>query len=738
MDHQRRLLLFGLSCFLILVGWGVIGPVLFPGMFPEPKPENQLAQKADDERAHNAKDRVSPGPDAETGVSPDADESPDPDGAAAEVAASATESESGAGTGQVAAASSPTATRAQLEQFPTKTVTLGSRDPDSGYALWVDVTSVGASVVRASLNDPRYIVETPPPKGQPRPQLAVVGNHVTDADTIAPLDPARQQLTLDLHVDAIDDALAQLDPAASLQSVNWQLVETVADADQPEITSQVTFAWNSDGVELRKVFELRRLSEEERAQPDAVDLLSHAYELDVTLEFRNLATEEKLLEYSLQGPVGLPLENVDNARKFRDLKAGFLAENGDLTTASLTAANLVKAAADDAIEAWTRPVRYLGVDVQYFAALIVPEEDQSRSPYFRRILPEVVDKATRPERSDVSFQMESQPLELKPGQPLAHQLTVFLGPKRTELLLPYDADGVIDHGWFAAIANTMEFLVKTFHGWGMPYGIAIIMLTVIVRGCMFPISKKQALSAKRMKELQPQLTELREKYKDDRQALAQAQMDLYRKANFNPFAGCLPVFLQLPIFIGLYRALSNSVDLRMAPFLWFDNLAAPDNLFTMPFSLPFIGSSFNLLPLVTMGLFWFQQKMFMPPPQNPEMELQQKMMSYMMIFFGFLFYHVPAGLCVYFIASSAWGMSERKLLEYLPEKPPRENNRPRKEGWLARKMKELQEIAEMQQQLQQQRDKGRQTHPHEASPHPTRPSGKTSRKRPGKGGGRRK
>ncbi|MBI1311752.1 membrane protein insertase YidC [bacterium] len=728
MDHQRRLLLFGLSCFLILVGWGVVGPFLFPGMFPEPKPKDQLAQKAGNERAAN--DKVGEADNSGTDTDLPAVSSAEGDAPANEPPSAA----SGESPAKAAGVTEP----AELEKFKTQVVTLGSQDPKSGYSLWVDLTSVGASVVKASLNDARYIVETAPPAGQPRAQLSVVGNNVSDAADVRAFDPDRRKLTLDLDLEAVDEALKSLDPKASLRSVNWEVVATTPDPEEPGITSSVTFACKAGGIEVRKTFTLHRLSQEESTQEDAVDLRSTPYELAATIEIRNLADEEKTLQYALQGPVGLALENAEHARKFRDLKAGFFAEGGGLTTASLTAAKLVKAADNDTIEEWTRPVRYIGIDVQYFAALVIPGGDQVQSAYFSRVVPEVVDEAEKKERSDISFEMVSTELTLPPKGNVTHDLTLYLGPKRTELLLPYGAEGIIDHGWFAAIANVMEYLVKTFHGWGAPYGIAIIMLTVIVRGCMFPISKKQALSAKRMKELQPQLTELREKYKDDRQALAQAQMELYRKANFNPLAGCLPVFLQLPIFIGLYRALSNSVDLRMAPFLWFDNLAAPDNLFTMSFSLPFIGNSFNLLPLITMGLFWFQQKMFMPPAQNPEMEMQQKMMSYMMIFFGFLFYHVPAGLCVYFIASSGWGMTERKLLEYLPEKKQPENVKPRKEGWLARKLKELQEVAEMQQQLQQ-RQKDRQPHPHEQSPHPiTAERDETKKKRPGRGGGRRR
>ena len=265
----------------------------------------------------------------------------------------------------------------------------------------------------------------------------------------------------------------------------------------------------------------------------------------------------------------------------------------------------------------------------------------------------------------------------------------------------------------------MTWLVKTFHAWGIPYGIAIIMLTVIVRGCMFPISKKQALSAKRMKELQPQLTELRDKYKEDRQALAQAQMELYRKANFNPLAGCLPVFMQLPIFIGLYRALSNSVRsahgsvsvVRQSGCAGQSDddvlLAAIHRKLIQPAAADHNGTV--LVPA----------KMFMPPATNPEMEMQQKMMSYMMIFFGFLFYHVPAGLCVYFIGVEWLGHGRTQAAGISAEKPQPENTKPRKEGWLARKMKELQEIAEMQQQLQQRQSlKDRESHPHDKSPHP--------------------
>jgi YidC/Oxa1 family membrane protein insertase len=140
-------------------------------------------------------------------------------------------------------------------------------------------------------------------------------------------------------------------------------------------------------------------------------------------------------------------------------------------------------------------------------------------------------------------------------------------------------------------------------------------------------------------------------------------MELWRKHNINPLGGCLPLVFQLPIFIGLYTSLNTAIDLRQARFLWIENLAAPDALFRLPFELPFsLGADFNLLPCITVVLFLVQQKMFMPPAVDEQQEAQHKMMNIMTVFMGVMFWHQPAGLCVYFIASSLWGIAERTML----------------------------------------------------------------------------
>jgi len=207
------------------------------------------------------------------------------------------------------------------------------------------------------------------------------------------------------------------------------------------------------------------------------------------------------------------------------------------------------------------------------------------------------------------------------------------------------------------------------------YGLAVILLTVLVRSCMIPLSRKATKNAQMMQKLAPEMKRIAEQYKNDMEKRGKAQRELFAKHNYNPFGGCLLMFVQLPIFIGLYRALSVDIELRQAPLIpglgWCSNLAGPDMLFYWENWMPgflaneaggWLGPYFNILPIFTIVLFLAQQKMFMPPATDDQSRMQQKVMKFMMIFMGFLFFRVASGLCVYFIASSLWGIAERKLL----------------------------------------------------------------------------
>ena len=261
-----------------------------------------------------------------------------------------------------------------------------------------------------------------------------------------------------------------------------------------------------------------------------------------------------------------------------------------------------------------------------------------------------------------------------------HTYRVFAGPKTEEALSPYRAailasyrkSSYIPGASYIAryvITPTLSFTyqvtrrVAALFGYDRGnYGIAIILLTLLVKLMMFPLGRKQALMAQRMQELQPHLKEIQEKYKDDKERLTKETFALYKKHGVNPVSGCVPALIQLPIFVGLWQALNTSVALRHASFLWISDLAAPDMLFRFPVEILFLGHWFNLLPFVVVGLMLVQTKLFAPPPTTPEAEMQQKMMKYMMVFMAFMFYKVPSGLGIYFITSSLWAIGERLLL----------------------------------------------------------------------------
>lgn len=562
----------------------------------------------------------------------------------------------------------------EAPKHPERPVVLGSLDPASGYFLQVELTTRGAAVEKVLLNDPRFKELADAGRA-----LAVVG------------DAPGELTTFETNVPAIDRQLRNAD----LASVNWEVVRG------SESPSGVTFRYVSpDGtLEVLKRYELPRIPNSEKIV--VRDENAKGYQLALKLTLRNLGEESQKVQYVLQGPVGVPLENLENLQKYRDIRVGFLEEGGGVRSEQMTSAELLEAVDKNEVETWKRPFKYLGVDVQYFAALLLPGGDQLQEPYVEEVRPVVVTRDKKNEvESDVSVQIVSQELALKPGAEVTHAWNLFTGPKRQELLEPLSAVDTVDLGWFALLVQGMLWLLHSLHDVGFPYWMAIIMLTIIVRGCLFPISRRQAMNVKKMKEIQPKLQELKKKHGSNREAMARAQMELFSKHNYNPLAGCIPLLFQFPIFISLYRALSVSIDLRRAEFLWIDNLAAPDQLFELPFVVPFLGwTHFNLLPLITVGLFIAQQKMYMPPPTDKEQELQYKMMNFMMIIIGVMFYKVPAGLCLYFIASSLWGMGERKMLDWqvkkkpIEELPPQDTG-PKKKNYFAAMMERLAEAAD--------------------------------------------
>ncbi|NQZ94578.1 MAG: membrane protein insertase YidC [Moritella sp.] len=225
---------------------------------------------------------------------------------------------------------------------------------------------------------------------------------------------------------------------------------------------------------------------------------------------------------------------------------------------------------------------------------------------------------------------------------------LWLGPKLQDQMgeLVEGLDLTVDYSWLWFIAQPLFQLLQFFHGLVGNWGIAVIMITFTVRGAMYPLTKAQYTSMAKMRLLQPKLTALREKCGDDKQKMSQSMMALYKEEKVNPLGGCFPMIIQMPIFISLYWALMESVELRHAPFaLWINDLSAQDPYYVLP-----------LLMGVTMYMI---QKMSPTQVQDP---MQQKVMQFMPVMFTFFFLWFPAGLVLYWLMSNVVTIIQQTII----------------------------------------------------------------------------
>jgi len=492
-------------------------------------------------------------------------------------------------------------------------------------------------------------------------------------------------------------------PGVRMLTAPWRVVQDKAKPDLVTFEYDLQRDMPNERLVVRKVFRLVQVDPTEAADPTA-----RAYHLEMHVEVVNKGVEPREVAYRLDGPTGLPIEGAWFASKIspngyifpkpvgmRDVAVSFLRNGNEYP--ELVSLNSIIDDEDEKLRWQDQPLVYLGVDAHYFASVLIPRQKDPNQVRFSQVMPlrvgPIPDEKSKRNRTNISCRVISEPLTLAAaGGTLNDEFEVFAGPKKPDLLAHYGLGSLVYYGWFGWVSKPMLQILHFFYSIVPNYGIAIVMLTVMVRLCMFPLSRKQALGAQKMQELQPEIKKITEKYKGNMEARTKAQQELFAKHNYHPLSGCLPAFVQLPIFMGLYRSLAVDVELRGAPLIsdsirWCSNLAAPDMLWRWQEYLPafiasetgWLGPYFNLLPCITIALFIWQQKMFMPPPADEQAAMQQKVMRFMMIFMGVMFFKVASGLCLYFIASSTWGIAERKLLpkvakphsgESLPPPPP--------------------------------------------------------------------
>lgn len=239
-------------------------------------------------------------------------------------------------------------------------------------------------------------------------------------------------------------------------------------------------------------------------------------------------------------------------------------------------------------------------------------------------------------------------VKVAPGTRVSNTARLYVGPKlRNEIETLAPGLGLtLDYGIFTVIAQPLHWLLSWLHSITGNWGWAIVLLVVIIKGVLFKLSEAQYKSFAKMRRVQPRIEALKERYGDDKQKFQMAMMELYKKEKINPMGGCLPMLVQIPIFIALYWVLLEAVELRHAPWIgWIQNLTAPDPYFVLP--------AINLLTM------WLTQKLSPTPGMDP---LQKKMMQVMPLVFGVMFAFFPAGLVLYWATNGALGLLQQWII----------------------------------------------------------------------------
>lgn len=363
-------------------------------------------------------------------------------------------------------------------------------------------------------------------------------------------------------------------------------------------------------------------------------------------------------------------ENSDSGRSYynRQAVAGFRKSGGDFFTERTSVSKINRE--KPFVFSKENRIVWGAVRNKYFAVIGVPTETE-----YTLVSRKIIEKPTPGSSENLPAVHEYNNLEFKlehaviePDASWNESLNIFAGPTSMKLLKSEENAKlnfieVMDWGRFGFLIKALIWLMAAIYSVIRSYGIAIIILTCLVRLLMYPLTHKMLVSQHKMKAVQPKIQKLKEQYKNDRQKLGQAQMQLFKEEGINPLGGCFPMLLQLPIFIALFWTFNMAFEIRHQSFLWIDDLSLPDSLFTFSANLPIVGNQFNLLPVLFVVINIIQMRMTPSAGADPAMEQQQKIMQtvFPLVFF-FIFYSMPAALVMYFVVSGFWTLTEHRFI----------------------------------------------------------------------------
>ena len=277
---------------------------------------------------------------------------------------------------------------------------------------------------------------------------------------------------------------------------------------------------------------------------------------------------------------------------------------------------------------------WVALSQHYFLAAWVPQKDQAA--LYSLGVDGVVHK----------IEARGPQIVLQPGQRFSSDATLWVGPKLAEQLKPVapDLDLALDYGMFTVLSKPIHWLLTQLHKITQNWGWAIVLLVVLIKLALFPLSSAQYKSMAKMRKFQPRIEQLKERYGDDKQKFQMAMLELYKKEKINPAGGCLPILIQMPVFLALYYVLLEAVELRQAPWImgWVNDLTAQDPFF--------------ILPILNGAIMWLTQKMTPMVGMDP---MQKKMMQTMPLIMAVMFAFFPAGLVLYWVTNGALGMLQQ-------------------------------------------------------------------------------
>lgn len=402
----------------------------------------------------------------------------------------------------------------------------------------------------------------------------------------------------------------------------------------------------------------------------------NSYTVDLSIMFENVTADSETLQigandlsngYELRWGPGINADLVEHEKRIGKIGRRSTKEGAKTYIGTGKPKGELKEEVASATVLWA------GINSQYFSALMIPDPElQATYTLDASVTNQTPNILVAAPAETAVLRMPA--FLLKAGHKETHAFRLYVGPNDDNLLKqitapvtpesPINLSKIINFGIFGPLAWGMLWFVRQLHQIFGNYGVAIILLTASVKIISFPLTRKAHVSMKKMQELQPQLTELREKFRDDPQKLNRVTMRIYKENGVNPLGGCIPWLPQLPIFWALFSLLGSAVELRGAPFLfWIDDLSAPDSLIKLPFIIPYLNiDAIRFLPILNGLTTWLQQKFvggMSPTPTTSN--TQAKIMQFMPLIFVFLFYNWASGFVLYWLCNNVFTVAQQQI-----------------------------------------------------------------------------